>query len=658
MENKPEIPRLETPQTAHIRASYPTIEYLENDYVADWLKERCDQLLELAREERSGINANKLISGAVLTTGFFLHALSPLAPVGVVLGLVGYIHGCFIDANRTGSFSPLPFVRGNILDLAGTLGNAELRESQTLEANEFEQLQHYLSPRERKEFEFLNNHFTLLTDYLTQVEPLKRFHAYRWIFDSFLQFKGAFPSKEQVTTHMVNVAPDLRVDSDRLNAIDNHRASLSAKRENKPKFIEPQPIKYISNEQMYGSTDYKQSPPPPSSLPTVKNSATNSTPSTQELCKLPLNQRAYATINLLKTSGFKIDEVMGSQIIAVCGNQRGGKGTLAGLLTILSKADNSALKVEYFTAGIDIYPFACNLHSALDHNGRNPDEADKLVARELLQFLKKLEGSEPYSNQNLLLVVDEMMRLTYLMSEEDRTYVLKFLLSRFEKTGATLILVLHASNLTSIAGKETGGLAATFKEGINFIGCTTQAIAVGALRKMNVASGSYFKANPNNFGEPIKGGELGSVPEWLKGELHPGNGQPDPVRSLLKLFPELEQQHITQLPPVDEKLGEMDDVSRLEFTLGLEPESSPLEPKKDEEKEETLTFDFSKAIEVLRTFKGRDWQKVGDARAKSKPLRKVTRDADDIRLLIAFLQKYGKAELKDGDLFLILDNLS
>lgn len=661
MENKPLLPRLETPQTAHIRASYPTIEYLENGYVADWLKERCDQLLELAREERSGINANKLISGAVLTTGFFLHALSPLAPVGVVLGLVGYIHGCFIDANRTGSFSPLPFVRGNILDLAGTLGNAELRESQTSEASEFEQLQHYLSPRERKEYEFLNTHFALLADYLTQVEPLKRFHAYRWIFDSFLQFKGALPSKEQVAAHLLNVAADIRVDCVSLKAIDQHREQLEVK---KPKFIEPKPIKYITDEQMYGEADYKPNQPP--SLLTVKTSATNSTPSSQELCKLPINQRAIAVIKSLKTSGFKIDEVMGSQIIAIAGNQRGGKGTLAGLLTILSSADNPALKVEYFTAGIDIYPFSCNLHSALDHHGRTPDEADKLVAARLLQFLKRLEGSEPYSNQNLLLVVDEMMRLTSLMSEEDRAYVLKFLLSRFEKTGATLILVLHASNLTSIAGKETGGLAATFKEGINFIGCTTQAITVGALRKMNVASGAYFKANPNNFGEPIKGGELGSVPEWLKGELHPGNGQPDPVRTLLKIFPELQQEHKAASLPENEKLGDMNDVSRLEFISQLEPESPIDVPKVDpkveheeeDEKEEASGFDFNKAIEILRTFKGKDWMKLGDARAKSKPLRKVTRDADDIRLLVSFLQKDGEADLREGDLFLILDKSS
>lgn len=563
MEDKRPFPRLETPQTAHIRASYPTIEYLENGYVADWLKERSDQLLELAREERSGINANKLICGVVLTTGFFLHALSPLAPVGVVLGLVGYIHGCFIDASHTGSFSPLPFLRGNILDLAGTLGNADLRESSRNEGDEFEQLQYYLSPRERKEYEFLNSHFALLTDYLTQVEPLKRFHAYRWIFDSFVKFNGAIPSQEQVTAHIGNVAPDMRVDTNLLNALDQHRAQIEASRleDNKPKFIESQPIKYISDDQLYsGKSEI--------SLPASQTDST--TPSPQALVNMPLPQRASTIINSLKASGFKIDEVIGSQIIAITGNQRGGKGTLAGLLTILSAADNSALKVEYFTAGIDIYPFACNLHSALDHNGRKADEADKLVARELLQFLKKLENSEPYSNKNLLLVIDEAMRLLSLLEESERSEALQFLLSRFEKTGATLILVLHASNLTSIAGKETGGLAATFKTGINFIGCQTQSVSIGALRKINVASGAYFKANPNNFGEPIKGGELGSLPEWLKTKLHPGNGQPDPVSSLLAFFPELRQEHSSVSMPENENLGELDDVSRLELALLIE----------------------------------------------------------------------------------------
>lgn len=625
MEDKPLLPRLETPQTAHIRASYPTIEYLENGYIADWLKERCDQLLELAREERSGINANKLICGAVLTTGFFLHALSPLAPVGVVLGVAGYIHGCFIDASRTGSFSPLPFVRGNILDLAGTLGNADLRESSGNLADEFDQLQYYLSPRERKEYEFLNSHFALLTDYLTQVEPLKRFHAYRWIFDSFIKFDGAIPSQEQVNTHMGNVAPDLRIDNNLLNAIDQHRAQIEASRleANKPKFIEPQPIKYITDDQLYSGK-------PKESLPASVPSSAG--PSPQALANMALAQRASTIINFLKADGFKIDEVISSQIIAIAGSQRGGKGSLAGILTILSTADNPALKVEYFTAGVDVYPFSCSLHSALSNPGRQADEADRLVARELLQFLKKLENSEPYSNKNLLLVIDEVMRLLSLLEESERSEALQFLLSRFEKTGATLILVLHASNLTAIAGKETGGLAATFKAGINFVGCQTQSVSIGALRKINVASGAYFKANPNNFGEPIKGGELGSIPEWLKSNLHPGNSQPDPVRSLLTFFPELRQEHKPLSIPENEKLGELDDISRLEFALTIEPRELADMPKAecDIETKKDLSDLAKRLLSFFDNAKNKEPKTLADFKKKDQ-----IREQGDIKIIVA-----------------------
>ncbi|MHC5823247.1 MAG: hypothetical protein ACYT04_47285, partial [Nostoc sp.] len=51
---------------------------------------------------------------------------------------------------------------------------------------------------------------------------------------------------------------------------------------------------------------------------------------------------------------------------------------------------------------------------------------------------------------------------------------------------------------TSVVGKATAGLADTFKQSVNFIGCVAQAVSAGGLRKMNVASGEYFKANPNN----------------------------------------------------------------------------------------------------------------------------------------------------------------
>ncbi|WP_375505700.1 hypothetical protein [uncultured Nostoc sp.] len=116
-----------------------------------------------------------------------------------------------------------------------------------------------------------------------------------------------------------------------------------------------------------------------------------------------------------------------------------------------------------------------------------------------MKFLKGLDGSEPYSHKNLLIVIDEAMRLLSLLEESDRTWAIQYLLSRFAKSGGTLIVVLHGSNLTSVVGKATAGLADTFKQSVNFIGCVAVAVSAGGLRKMNVASGEYFKANPNNF---------------------------------------------------------------------------------------------------------------------------------------------------------------
>jgi len=115
-----------------------------------------------------------------------------------------------------------------------------------------------------------------------------------------------------------------------------------------------------------------------------------------------------------------------------------------------------------------------------------------------------------------------------------------------------------------VVGKATAGLADTFKQSVNFIGCVAQAVSAGGLRKMNVASGEYFKANPNNFGEPVSGGNLGMIPEWLKTHLHPGNGQPDPARTLLQFFPELVQQHERAVIPRGEKIAPSDAVNHLE----------------------------------------------------------------------------------------------
>ncbi|MEO1187373.1 MAG: hypothetical protein AAFX46_23120, partial [Cyanobacteria bacterium J06636_27] len=117
------------------------------------------------------------------------------------------------------------------------------------------------------------------------------------------------------------------------------------------------------------------------------------------------------------------------------------------------------------------------------------EAADTLVAKKLLKRLKQLESAPPYSQNNLQLVIDEAMRLFSLMTEEDRTWAIIFLLTNFAKTGAGLILVLHSNHLGAVVGsKNTSGMADTFKDGVNFIGCQSQHIKTGLLTSIAVAS--------------------------------------------------------------------------------------------------------------------------------------------------------------------------
>ncbi len=58
-----------------------------------------------------------------------------------------------------------------------------------------------------------------MSEYLTQVESGKRFYAYRWLFDWFVNLKGTFPSRDQLTSHLTHVTQDPRIDSRIVNAI-------------------------------------------------------------------------------------------------------------------------------------------------------------------------------------------------------------------------------------------------------------------------------------------------------------------------------------------------------------------------------------------------------------------------------------------------------
>ncbi len=116
------------------------------------------------------------------------------------------------------------------------------------------------------------------------------------------------------------------------------------------------------------------------------------------------------------------------------------------------------------------------------------------------------------------------------------------------------------------------------------------------------------------------------------------------------------------------------DRDKREYLQGREPkdnepsenktDSTPVEIVESNEKEtlskssQTSLFNFDKGIEALRSLKGRDWMKPGDARSTIKPLRNATRDTDDVKLLISFLEKDKEAEFRDDGYFRIVNKLS
>lgn len=284
--------------------------------------------------------------------------------------------------------------------------------------------------------------------------------------------------------------------------------------------------------------------PEPDTIPQMVSIPAFQPPNALEVIQLPMRDRAIRILNLLSKSGFDVSSAIADQITCICGNQRGGKGTLMAILAILSSAIDPATKIHYFTAGDDIYPFKCKrLVCRLSYPGVDGDKADSMVAQALYEYLKEMDNQTQGACQDTILVIDEAVALSDYLDPEQKQWMIRFLLTRANKKGAQIFIVLHGSNLTSWVGTgNAGGFSSTFKTGATFIGCEATSKKINPLRSISVATGRYFIANPDDFSKPVANGDLGTVPEWLKTEINPATGQPDPARTLLTFFPELNHQ--------------------------------------------------------------------------------------------------------------------
>ncbi len=551
---KPPVPQLTTPETARLRENYPSIEHLEAGNVAAWLQERQDQLLSRATDGRAGMNLAKLITLAGGAVGAVCYATSPIAPIAALIGFGSYIWTVALDNNATHKFAPVPFIRGNFWEFLSAMGDAEAREQWFTNQDDLLDLLDHMERMERTEYAMLREFKQELTDYLSIVDSGKKFYAYRWLLDCFEQYRGSLPSANTLKQHLEAVTVDPRTDFYQVNALIQHQSQ-----QQKPRIIDLPPGRIIDlppgkisdlstgnindlspgkiNDLAAGNINDL---PPGNIHDLLHSSHKPTTPNRDELLKLPLTARAEAIIKALTEGGFDIAKCIQDQISVIAGNQRGGKGTLMAILAILSKALNPQTKIHYFTAGDDIYPFKCDkLLCRLNWHNLDGSEADAKVAQALFKYLKKMDNATQGEYDDVILVIDEAVALSGYLTDDQKEWMVKYLLTRASKKGAQIFVVLHGKHLSTWVGKNTNGMADTFKSGVSFIGCESTSIQVSALKRISVATGRYFLADPDSFDKAVKGGEIGVLPDWIKIEKHPVNGQPDPARTLLTFFPEL-----------------------------------------------------------------------------------------------------------------------
>jgi hypothetical protein len=582
-----QFPSLTTQETQRLRSDYPSIEHLEAGNVAAWLVERQEQLLVRAKDERTGMNLAKLLTLAGGTVGAICYATSPLASIGALVAGVGYIWAVAQDMNDSHQFAPIPFVRGNFIDFLSAMGDSEAREEWLASSNELVDLMFHLDPFERYEFGMLKEHAHVLSEYLVRVDSGKRFYAYRWLFDWFVNLKGTFPGIEQLTSHLATVTLDPRINYQQVTAIQEYQTQVAAQgipptqtaplpsvrtallpqqqfAEYNPCLVGENTLLEAIETQAVEEKPVEGAPASSTEIPVVEKPQTTRAnaptaspkydlPTLDKISLLPMKERAIAILHRLSAEGFDLSRCIADQITCICGNQRGGKGTLMAILAILASAIDPTTKIHYFTAGDDIYPFKCaRLVCRLSYPSLDGDKADLMVAQALYKYLKEMDKLTQGACQDIILVIDEAVALSDYLDPEQKQWMIRFLLTRANKKGAQIFIVLHGKSLTSWVGTgNTSGFSQTFKTGATFIGCEATSIKINPLRSMSVATGRYFLADPDDFSKSIEGGELGVVPFWLKRQINPATVQPDPARTLLEFFPELRSDPLVVKAPID-----------------------------------------------------------------------------------------------------------
>jgi hypothetical protein len=525
------LPSLTTQETQRLRSDYPSIEHLEAGNVAAWLVERQEQLLVRAKDERTGMNLAKLITLAGGAVGAICYATSPLAPIGAIVAGVGYIWAVAQDLNDSHQFAPVPFVRGNFFEFLSAMGDKEAREEWFQNSNELVDLMFHLNPFERYEFGMLKEHAHVLAEYLSKVESGKRFYAYRWLLDWFVNLRGSFPAQDQLTNHLATVTADPRVNYQQVSAIQEHQERMVAPQslpETKfaelpptktvelptPKFVDlPSPEVKLAEENseaidVVTQTNTVADEPINNDSPTTENPQPQSSHQHKESNsqRFIIPQTKQELISALKQQCPALLSLVKSHPIRAVGVQRSGKTTLVKKLALLRLVLLPNHKVIASTPHYEPEnPYPNSFQVVGVKEGKRDYPA---IRQEWHQLAARVEACQVNS---ITTVWDEFGLMNKVLSEEELISVLTSCLRETMKFGEYPIFIVHGETQAFLPGSK--GLVTIF------LNSTVRVETLG--EKVEGKDGLETIRPTGKFRIQWLDGlqELGKIPEWLTEEL-------------------------------------------------------------------------------------------------------------------------------------------
>lgn len=466
--------------------SFPDL--LKQGQIADAIEDRINELEAIAHEYRLDVEAAKLLSGTLTVTGMMLGSIPIVAVLGG-LGLAGYGWMVVQDYQRTKKFCPVPCLRKGILELFSETANYSDTRKLT-PTDPVDDVGNCLSPGERNEYELLTLAGDRLVEFLRQIPPESRAHAYRYALRK-VALSHALPTVEEAIAVADAVSPPLPADT---------------KAEEPTPTYQPAELPIPQPEILEEPADSPLLQPPQPTQP-AKDEAPDLTSGT-------LEQRINRLMDALERDGFPIIRLIDEPFLWSYGDSQSGKTTIINLVNACRLG--LGFEVSYASTDNDFPLLKWNRLAIGEQEYRD-------YLKTVVQIASKAQKGQLEGHAFTL---DEIFQVAQVL-ELDLNPLMTAAIAKANKSRGCYSFITQNDTL---AGLKLEGVKDALENMRVFI--TAHAIRPQK-RGRPRPSGSYTVQFPKR--QP----ETWTIPAWMLTDTN-SYGEPDPVQWMLNRFPELQ----------------------------------------------------------------------------------------------------------------------